>query len=126
MSKITAYGLLIDFFILGLLLGIQIQTGIDASEEGLMIQVIKAINNTMPQSATATSLMNNTILTLELISILPIIVGIILLLAYGKLGIILGIIGAVSGVILVFNPTVGILLFIIGFFVSSFLDNQYN
>jgi hypothetical protein len=124
MSKITAYGLLVDFFIFGFLLGIQIQTGLDISEEGLVIQIMKAINNSMPQTATTSSIMNNLIFSLGLISILPIIVGIILLLMYGRLGIILGAIGTIGGIILVFNAMVGIVLFFIGFIISTFLDSQ--
>lgn len=105
-------------------LGIQIKTGFDITLEGLTGQFIDALSKAMPIQNPSFSL-TFAILKYGLVAIgiVSIIADIILLLKYRKLGIIIGILGFVGGVSLIFFTLPAFVILIIGAMLAYFVDS---
>lgn len=124
MSKQIAYGLFISFLITGLFLGIQIKTGLDISPESITGQFINAISKAIPTQIPSQNL-TFSILTygLVVVGIVSIVADILLLLAYGKVGIIIGVLGFAGGASLIFFTLPALVIIIIGAMLAHFVDS---
>jgi len=109
------------FFIPGLFFGIKIATGMDVSETGIVLTVIKSLCGT-----TGISTICNMVWTYNLIFTIVFLLPFIFVLSTKNLLILItSILFFVSGVLIVIYQHLGVIVFIAAIFLSIFLKNVH-